>query len=55
MATLSSNFTDAEVWAAYDDNASHEKDGSRAPASPATEMSIARHLAGTNRQRRPRS
>jgi hypothetical protein len=30
MATLSSNSTDAEVWAAYDDNAS--EDGSRAKA-----------------------
>jgi len=32
MATLSSNSTDAEVWAAYDDNASYEEDGSRAKA-----------------------
>ena len=33
MATLSSNSTDAEVWAAYGDNASYEGDGSRAKAS----------------------
>ena len=32
MATLSSNSTDAEVWAAYDDNASYEEDASRAKA-----------------------
>ena len=32
MATLSSNSTDAEVWAAYDDNASFEEDASRAKA-----------------------
>ena len=32
MATLSSNSTDAEVWAAYDDNASYEEDGSRTKA-----------------------
>ena len=32
MATLSSNSTDAEVWAAYDDNASYDEDGSRAKA-----------------------
>ncbi len=30
MATLNSNSTDAEVLAAYDDNASYEEDGSRA-------------------------
>lgn len=33
MATLSSSSTDAEVWAAYDDNASYEEDGSRAKAN----------------------
>jgi hypothetical protein len=32
MATLSSNSTDAEVWAAYDDNASYEADCSRTKA-----------------------
>ena len=32
MATLSSNSTDAEVWAAYDDNASYEENGSRTKA-----------------------
>lgn len=32
MATLNSSSTDAEVWAAYDDNASYEEDGSRAKA-----------------------
>ena len=32
MATLSSNATDAAVWAAYDDNASFEEDASRAKA-----------------------
>ena len=32
MATLSSNSTDAQVLAAYDDNASYEEDGSRAKA-----------------------
>jgi len=32
MATLSSNSTDAEVWAAYDDNASYEEDASSARA-----------------------
>ena len=30
MATLNGNSTDAEVWAAYDDNASYEEDASRA-------------------------
>jgi hypothetical protein len=28
MATLTSESTEAEVWAAYDDNASYEEDGS---------------------------
>lgn len=28
MSTLSSSSTDAEVWAAYDDNASYEEDAS---------------------------
>jgi len=32
MATLSSNSTDAQVLAAYDDNASYEEDNSRAKA-----------------------
>lgn len=32
MATLSSASTDAQVWAAYDDNASYEEDASRAKA-----------------------
>ena len=32
MATLSSNSTDAQVLAAYDDNASDEEDNSRAKA-----------------------
>jgi len=32
MATRSSNSTDAEVWAAYDDNASYEGVGSRTKA-----------------------
>jgi len=32
MATLSSNSTDAEVWAAYDDTASYEEEASRAKA-----------------------
>ena len=32
MATLSSNSTDAEVWAAYDNNASYEEDVCRAKA-----------------------
>lgn len=32
MSTLSSTSTDAEVWAAYDDNASYEEDGSRTKA-----------------------
>ena len=32
MATLSSNSTDAQVLAAYDDNASYEEDASRAKA-----------------------
>ena len=32
MATLSSNSTDAQVLAAYDDNASYEEDGSRTKA-----------------------
>lgn len=29
MSTLTSSSTDAEVWAAYDDNASYEEDASR--------------------------
>ena len=32
-STLSSDSTDAEVWAAYDDNASYQEDVSRAKAS----------------------
>lgn len=32
MSTLSSASTDAEVWAAYDDNASYQEDVSRAKA-----------------------
>ena len=32
MATLNGNSTDAEVLAAYDDNASYEEDGSRTKA-----------------------
>jgi hypothetical protein len=32
MATLNGNSTDAEVWAAYDDNASYEEHGSRTKA-----------------------
>jgi len=30
--SLTSDSTDAQVWAAYDDNASYEEDGSRAKA-----------------------
>jgi hypothetical protein len=33
MATLNGNSTDTEVWAAYDDNASYEENGSRAKAA----------------------
>ena len=32
MSTLSSSSTDSEVWAAFDDNASYEEDGSRTKA-----------------------
>ena len=32
MSTLTSSSTDAEVWAAYDDNASYEEDASRTKA-----------------------
>jgi len=32
MATVSSTTTNAELWAAYDDNASYEEDGSRTKA-----------------------
>lgn len=32
-STLSSDSTDAEVWAAYDDNASYQEDVSRSKAS----------------------
>jgi hypothetical protein len=32
MSTLTGTSTDAEVWAAYDDSASYEEDGSRAKA-----------------------
>lgn len=32
MATVTSESTDAQVWAAYDDNASYEEDGSRTKA-----------------------
>ncbi len=32
-STLSSSSTDAEVWAAYDDNASYQEDASRSKAS----------------------
>lgn len=32
MSTLSSLSTDAEVWAAYDDNASYQEDASRLKA-----------------------
>jgi len=32
MSTLSSSSTDAEVWAAYDDNASYQEDSSRTQA-----------------------
>lgn len=32
MSTLTSASTDAQVWAAYDDNASYEEDSSRAEA-----------------------
>lgn len=32
MSTLTSASTDADVWAAYDDNASYEEDGSRTKA-----------------------
>ena len=31
-STLSSSSTDAEVWAAYDDNASYQEDASRSKA-----------------------
>ena len=31
-STLSSSSTDAEVWAAYDDNASYQEDSSRSKA-----------------------
>lgn len=33
MSSLSSSSTDAEVWAAYDDNASYQEDTSRSKAS----------------------
>lgn len=33
MSSLSSSSTDAEVWAAYDDNASYQEDASRSKAS----------------------
>lgn len=33
MSTLSSSSTDAQVWAAYDDNASFEEDGSATKAA----------------------
>jgi len=32
MATVTNSSTDAQVWAAYDDNASYEEDASRAKA-----------------------
>lgn len=32
MSALTGTSTDAEVWAAYDDNASYEEDGSRSKA-----------------------
>jgi hypothetical protein len=32
MSTLTSSSTDAQVWAAYDDNASYEEDGDRTKA-----------------------
>ncbi len=32
MSTLTSSSTDTQVWAAYDDNASYEEDGSRTKA-----------------------
>lgn len=32
MSTLSSSSTDAQVWAAYDDNASYEEDDDRSKA-----------------------
>ena len=33
MSSLSSSSTDAEVWGAYDDNASYQEDASRSKAS----------------------
>lgn len=42
MPSLSSSSTDAEVWNAYDDNASYEEDGS--PATAGTFVTACRIL-----------